>query len=84
VCASLNPSGALQNLVVFQIGVPSLANQRFGFSKSFRLFKSGLLAVAFFQVWRFQKLAFVFLSLAFFFNFLRSLKLASWLWVRFW
>jgi hypothetical protein len=83
VCAFIKAFGFFTKLSRISNWRLSRSNQGFGFSKSFRLFKSGLLAVAFFQVWRFQKLAFVFLLLAFFFNFLRSLKSASWLGVKF-
>jgi hypothetical protein len=50
VAASLNLSGSLQNQVVFQFGVLSLANQGFGFQQVFWFNKKAVL----FYRWQFQ------------------------------
>jgi hypothetical protein len=77
VCAFIKAFGLFAKLSYFSNWRLSLSNQGSGFQQNLWFVEVGIFSGGNFQIWRFQKLAFVFFSLAFIFNLLRSLKLAS-------
>jgi len=77
VCPCVKPFASFSK-IVFRSNLASISKISFQiFSKNFGLFKSGLLAVAIFQIFISSKLAYGFCSKSFVSNLLRFLKSAS-------